>query len=92
MDFGYNEENERFRKEIKDFLVENVSREFREEVREMQGRGMGPLTKDLILKIGAKGWIGMSWPEEYGGRNADRIDQYIFEEELVRARVPLNIG
>ena len=58
----------------------------------MQGKGMGPITKELILKIGEQGWIGMSWPEEYGGRNADRIDQYIFEEELVRARVPLNIG
>ena len=92
MDFGYSEENERFRQEIKDFLKENVSRDFRAEVRDMQGKGMGPLAKELILKIGDKGWIGMSWPEEYGGRNADRIDQYIFEEELVRARVPLNIG
>jgi len=92
MDLGYNEENERFRQEIKDFLKANVSPEFHAEVQEMQGKGMGPLTKELIIKIGEQGWIGMSWPEEYGGRNADRIDQYIFEEELVRARVPLNIG
>ena len=92
MDFGYSEENEIFRKEIRDFIKEHVTRELRAEMREMMGHGMGPLTKELILEIGKKGWIGMSWPEEYGGRNADRIDQYIFEEELVRARVPLNIG
>ena len=92
MDFGYTEANEKFRKEIRDFIGEHVTPELRTELREMQGKGMGPFTKELILKIGEQGWIGMSWPEEYGGRNADRIDQYIFEEELVRARVPLNIG
>ena len=92
MDFGYTEANEKFRKEIRDFIGEHVTPELRSELREMQGKGMGPFTKELILKIGEQGWIGMSWPEEYGGRNADRIDQYIFEEELVRARVPLNIG
>lgn len=92
MDFGYTEENERFRQEIRGFIATHVTPAVRAELREMAGKGMGPLTKALILEIGAKGWIGMSWPEEYGGRNADRIDQYIFEEELVRARVPLNIG
>lgn len=92
MDFGYTSENEAFRQEIREFIREHVTPEVRTELREMAGRGMGPLTKQLILNIGERGWIGMSWPEEYGGRNADRIDQYIFEEELVRARVPLNIG
>lgn len=92
MDFGYSEENERFRGEIRDFIKQNVTPEVRAELRAQAGHGMGPLTRELILAIGAKGWIGMSWPEEYGGRNADRIDQYIFEEELVRARIPLNIG
>ena len=93
MDFGFSEENERFRAEVREFLAEHVSLEI---VREMgdaaAGAGIGPLTRELITKIGDRGWIGMSWPQEYGGRDADLIDQYIFEEELSRPRVPLNLG
>lgn len=93
MDFGFSEENERFRAEIRAFIAENVTAEIVQEMHDAAaGAGIGPLTRELILKIGDQGWIGMSWPQEYGGRNADLIDQYIFEEELARARVPLNLG
>ncbi|MDP6874284.1 MAG: acyl-CoA dehydrogenase family protein [Alphaproteobacteria bacterium] len=93
MDFGFSAENEEFRAEIRAFIAEHVSPEILQEMREgYAGAGIGPLTRDLILKIGERGWIGMSWPKEYGGRDADIIDQYIFEEELARARVPLNLG
>jgi len=92
MDFGYSTEQEAFRQEIREFLRENVTPEVRAELRSTQGEGIGPLTRALILAIGARGWIGMSWPREYGGRAADRVEQYIFEEEFVRAKVPLNIG
>lgn len=93
MDFGFSEENEEFRAEVRAFVEEHVSEEIVQEMHDAAaGAGIGPLTGELIRKIGDRGWIGMSWPEEYGGRNADIIDQYIFEEELARARVPLNLG
>lgn len=93
MDFAFSEENEQFRTEIRTFLTEHVSPEIVEEMRDSAaGAGIGPLTRELITKIGDRGWIGMSWPAEFGGRDADLIDQYIFEEELARARVPLNLG
>ncbi len=34
------------------------------------------------------GWAGIAWPEEYGGRGASLIEQAIFNEEIVRARMP----
>ncbi len=93
MDFTFSDENESFRAEVREFLDEHVSPEIVQEMRaSAAGEGIGRLTRELIGKIGDRGWIGMSWPEEYGGRNADLIDQYIFEEELARARVPLNLG
>lgn len=93
MDFAFTPENERFREGVRAFLREHVTPAIREEMRAAAaGEGIGPLTRALIARIGEKGWIGMSWPEEYGGRNADLIDQYVFEEELARARVPLNLG
>jgi 3-oxocholest-4-en-26-oyl-CoA dehydrogenase alpha subunit len=93
MDFAFSNANEQFRSEIREFLEVNVSDGIRAEMAaSAAGESLGPLTKALIVAIGERGWIGMSWPEEYGGRNADLIDQYIFEEELARARVPLNLG
>jgi alkylation response protein AidB-like acyl-CoA dehydrogenase len=34
------------------------------------------------------GWIGISWPREYGGRGATLMEQAIFDEEMARARAP----
>jgi alkylation response protein AidB-like acyl-CoA dehydrogenase len=93
MDFAFTPENEAFRREVRELIAEHVTDEVRAEMAAGEaGAGLGPLTRALILAIGERGWIGMSWPEEYGGRGADLVDQYIFEEELARARVPLNLG
>lgn len=93
MDFGFSAENERFRAEVRAFLAEHVTPEIVQEMHAAEaGADIAPRTRELIAKIGDRGWIGMSWPVEYGGRNADVVDQYIFEEELARARVPLNLG
>jgi len=34
------------------------------------------------------GYAGIAWPKEYGGRGATPVEQTIFNEEMVRARVP----
>jgi alkylation response protein AidB-like acyl-CoA dehydrogenase len=39
-------------------------------------------------KLHDRGWAGISWPKEYGGRGATLIEQAIFSEEMVRARAP----
>jgi alkylation response protein AidB-like acyl-CoA dehydrogenase len=38
------------------------------------------------------GWIGISWPKEYGGRGATLMEQAIFDEEFARARAPQPIN
>jgi alkylation response protein AidB-like acyl-CoA dehydrogenase len=50
----------------------------------------GPLVRELFKKLNEKGWVGISWPKEYGGQGGSRIDQYIVEEEF--ARVGLSVG
>ena len=92
MDFGYTADNEAFRQEVRQFIVDNITPEIKAELEEVDLKGPGPLTKALFLTLGEKGWIGMSWPKEYGGQERDAIDQYIFEEEFVQANIPLNIG
>ena len=38
------------------------------------------------------GWVGIAWPQEYGGRGATLMEQVIFEEEYTRARAPVLPG
>ena len=34
------------------------------------------------------GWLGLSWPKEYGGQGASLREQFVYNEELVQARAP----
>jgi alkylation response protein AidB-like acyl-CoA dehydrogenase len=44
--------------------------------------------RDWQRKLNQAGWAGVSWPKEYGGRGATLIEQAIFNEETVRAKLP----
>src|SRR5215472_736951 len=49
----------------------------------------GPVYRDVIRRMGRDGWLGVGWPEEYGGRGFGQIEQQIFTSEAARADVPL---
>jgi alkylation response protein AidB-like acyl-CoA dehydrogenase len=92
MDFGFTAENNAFREEVRQFIADHITPDVQAELKQSRLKGPGPLTRKLLLKLGEHGWIGMSWPKEYGGQERDLIDQYIFEEEFVRARIPLDLN
>jgi len=37
-------------------------------------------------------WVGVAWPEEYGGRGGGPVEHYVVTEELARARAPELVG
>jgi acyl-CoA dehydrogenase len=39
-------------------------------------------------KVGAKGWIGMTWPKEYGGAERSHLERYVVTEEMLAHRAP----
>jgi len=43
-------------------------------------------------KLGAAGWLGITWPAEHGGLGLSPIEQTIFLEEMARAGAPEIIG
>ncbi|MES4891616.1 acyl-CoA dehydrogenase family protein [Streptomyces sp. NPDC096012] len=45
--------------------------------------------RDTIRRLGADGWLGVGWPEEYGGRGMTAMEQFIFFDEAAQAGVPL---
>jgi len=90
MNFAYTPEQETLREEVRQFIAENVTSEILAEVEESGVRSRGPKTRDMYQKIAGKGWIGISWPKEYGGQGGSRIDQYIVEEEF--GRIGVEVG
>ena len=84
MDFGFSPEQMALRDEVRQFIAENVTAELIEEMENEGERVRGPLVSVLHKKIAEKGWVGISWPKEYGGQDGSRIDQYIVEEEFTR--------
>ena len=87
MDFGFTEEQEALRQEVVEFIKEKVTPDVLGEVETSLETGMGPHHQKLLKEIAEKGWVGISWPKEYGGQGGSRIDQYIVEEEFARAGI-----
>jgi alkylation response protein AidB-like acyl-CoA dehydrogenase len=44
---------------------------------------------EFSRKIGARGWIGMSWPREYGGSERSMLERYVVIEELLAGGAPV---
>lgn len=41
--------------------------------------------------VGAKGWIGMTWPKKYGGHERSQLERYVVTEEFRVANAPSNL-
>ncbi|MGY1633289.1 acyl-CoA dehydrogenase family protein [Geodermatophilus sp. SYSU D01186] len=40
-------------------------------------------------KLGARGWLGMTWPKRYGGHERSAMERYAVTEELLAAGAPV---
>ena len=99
MDFGFTPEQEALRRDVQAFIAEHLTPEVLAEMDGLSegfgvrpGRARGGHVEKLFAKIGARGWLGISYPKEYGGRDGDRISQYIVEEEFARADIAVGLG
>lgn len=45
---------------------------------------------DFSRKLGAKGWLGMTWPTEYGGQGRSNMERFAVAEELLAAGAPVS--
>jgi hypothetical protein len=49
----------------------------------------GTVYRDVVRRMGRDGWLGVGWPERFGGRGFGPLEQQIFADEAARADVPL---
>lgn len=93
MDFRYSPEEEAFRSEVSTFLDKDLTEEIARQ--NWRDKGLGPEGREFALKLGAKGWLGINWPKEYGGQGKSQTYQYILLDELGKrwgAHVPNDIA
>src|SRR3954468_24170845 len=87
MYLAYTPEQEALRKELRGYFAELMTPEV------VDGLARGDLSTDLykglVRRLGADGWLGLSWPKEYGGQGRPLTDHYIFFDESQRAGVPV---
>ena len=46
--------------------------------------------RDFSRKMAAKGWIGLTWPERYGGHERTALERYVVWEEALVAGAPVS--
>ncbi|MBP1724333.1 MAG: acyl-CoA dehydrogenase [Deltaproteobacteria bacterium] len=93
MDFGHTKEEEEFKKRLTAFL----DRELTEEIarQNWEDKGVGPEAREFSRKLAANGFLGMSWPKEYGGQGLSPTYDFILLDEMGKrwgAHVPLDVG
>lgn len=90
MDFSESAEELEFRLELRKWLEDNVSVELRSR------QGFNPHDEATLREWSAKlydaGWVGLTWPKEYGGRGLPSSFQSIYLEELARAGAPDHVN
>jgi len=82
MNFSFSKEEEDFHEEIRQFLRRESELVEQVRIEIDDGAGQGPWSKELIRKLGAKGYLTPSWPEKYGGLGKPPIYTYIAHEEI----------
>ena len=86
MDFRPSSEQAQLRGEVREFLVQDPAVSARPFLEDGWISGWDP---EFSRRLGQKGWIGLTWPTRYGGRERSYLDRLIVTEELLRAGAPV---
>ncbi len=76
--FELDDDKQMFRSAVREF----AEKEIRPRAEELWDKGEFPY--DIVKKMGELGYLGIPWPEEYGGAGGDYLEYIIAVEELAR--------
>src|SRR6266704_804381 len=78
-------ECEKLRKEVRAFLAEEIAAGTFDPHSPQGGDKDVP---GFSKRVGARGWIGMTWPKQYGGHERSFLERYVVTEEMRVANAP----
>ena len=90
MHLDYTPEQDRLRQELRAYFAALMTPEVRQALATADGEyGSGQAYRQVVRQLGRDGWLALSWPAEYGGRDGTMLDQLIFTDEAAIAGVPV---
>ncbi|WP_428933930.1 acyl-CoA dehydrogenase family protein [Streptomyces sp. ACT015] len=87
MHLDHTPEQQRLRAELRAYFADLVPDDPHARFRDPLGQKR--FYRETIRRLGTDGWLGVGWPEEYGGRGLTAMEQFIFFDEAAQAGVPL---
>jgi len=83
MDFPFTEEQELFRKSVREFCEKKIA-PFANEIDEK-----GEIPREVLYDMASFGLLGITIPQDYGGSGADFVTTAIATEEIARADISM---
>ncbi|MFP5372678.1 MAG: acyl-CoA dehydrogenase family protein [Actinomycetes bacterium] len=77
---------EQVREEVREFLAAELAAGTFERHVDTWLSGVDPA---FSRKLGERGWLGMTWPKQYGGHERTAMERYAVTEELLAAGAPV---
>jgi alkylation response protein AidB-like acyl-CoA dehydrogenase len=81
-------ECEKLRAEVRAFIAEETEAGI---IKPSGATGGDSFSREFSRKVGAKGWLGMTWPKKYGGHERTFLERYVVTEELRVANAPTRL-
>ena len=77
---------ETLRQQVRDFLAAELTAK-----RFVPGcdKWLGGFDREFSKRLADNGWLGMTWPKQYGGHDRSALDRYVVTEELLAAGAPV---
>lgn len=77
---------ERLRAEVREFLGDAL----KGRTAARRARSWSAEDPEFSRAVGARGWIGMTWPRRYGGGERSALERYVVLEEMLAAGAPVS--
>jgi alkylation response protein AidB-like acyl-CoA dehydrogenase len=93
MDFRFTEDEEAFRREVRQWLEQEIPQRWIEldpGIWEETEQSWA-LAREFQRKLGEKGWLAPAYPKEYGGLELSHMKRLMLAEELAYNRTPISI-
>ena len=83
MDFDFSPEQQTFADEVERFLDEHDDPDVFDLTRENMAQIVDtPKRRAFMRTLGQKGWLGITWPKEYGGSEGEGVYEFLLNEAL----------
>ncbi|GAC1338331.1 MAG: acyl-CoA dehydrogenase family protein [Acetobacteraceae bacterium] len=76
---------EALRQEVRDFLADAL----RDRTPEQRAHSWSAHDPAFSRALGQRGWLGMTWPKQYGGHERSALERYVVLEEMLAAGAPV---